>query len=281
MAKKALTLSVIIPVYNEEHHIDDCLKSIARQKIQPQEVIVVDNNCTDQTLNIARKYSFVTIISQSKQGISHARSAGLNYAKGEILARIDADVRLDDDWSEQLLLNFYNQSTDAVSGVAHTKTSHLNDRTTTWWSRLYMVWAKIYFGTNTLWGANMALRRRVWQDVFPYLCHDDQIVHEDIDLGLVLAARGYKIVNDRRLLVSTEGSTYNRWEKLIEYTNRRNSTKYYHQQAGSYQTIKTVNPLFRAAVYTIGVVPLTIWYGHSFIDYYLRKGWRALAYYFD
>ena len=61
-AKKALTLSIVIPVYNEQDQIKGCLDAIKNQTIAPQEVIVVDNNSNDNSIAIAKKYAFVRII---------------------------------------------------------------------------------------------------------------------------------------------------------------------------------------------------------------------------
>ena len=54
MAQKALTLSIVIPVFNEERYIKACLDSIAAQTVKLDEVIVVDNNSTDKTVLIAK-----------------------------------------------------------------------------------------------------------------------------------------------------------------------------------------------------------------------------------
>ena len=57
-AKNKLTLSIVIPVFNEQRYIKACLDSIAAQTVKPDEVIVVDNNSTDKTVQIAKKYKF-------------------------------------------------------------------------------------------------------------------------------------------------------------------------------------------------------------------------------
>lgn len=49
-----LTLTLVIPVFNEEHQIKGCLDAVASQTVMPDEVIVVDNNCTDRTIEIAQ-----------------------------------------------------------------------------------------------------------------------------------------------------------------------------------------------------------------------------------
>nr|MDQ2973765.1 glycosyltransferase [bacterium] len=67
-----MTLSLVIPVYNEEYNIKRCLTAIAGQTIMPDEVIVVDNNCVDKTIEIAKSFGFVTVVKEPKQGRTYA-----------------------------------------------------------------------------------------------------------------------------------------------------------------------------------------------------------------
>ena len=60
-----MKVSLIIPAYNEEKYIIGCLDSITKQKIMPDEVIVVNNNCSDSTLSIVKRYSFVKIVNET------------------------------------------------------------------------------------------------------------------------------------------------------------------------------------------------------------------------
>ena len=56
-----MKVSVVIPVYNEEKYIKNCLESLMKQEEKPDEIIVVDNNCTDETINIVKKYNGIKI----------------------------------------------------------------------------------------------------------------------------------------------------------------------------------------------------------------------------
>ena len=64
-----IMISVVIPAYNEEKYIENCLKSLLSQEEMPDEIIVVDNNSTDQTSKIVKKYP-VTLISEKKKSNS-------------------------------------------------------------------------------------------------------------------------------------------------------------------------------------------------------------------
>ena len=88
-----LDLSVIIPVRNGELFIDDCLASIVRS--QPREIIVVDGNSTDRTLEIARRYP-VQILANGDRGVAAARMLGVRAATSDAVALIDVDIVLPD-----------------------------------------------------------------------------------------------------------------------------------------------------------------------------------------
>jgi glycosyltransferase involved in cell wall biosynthesis len=70
MLNKTLSLTIVIPVFNEQNHISACLEAIAAQTAMPDEVIVVDNNSTDKTVQIAKQFAFVKIIKEKRQGVN-------------------------------------------------------------------------------------------------------------------------------------------------------------------------------------------------------------------
>ena len=74
-----LTISVVIPAWNEEKYIEEALDLIAKQTIQPLEVIVVDNNSVDNTVAIAKRKG-ARVIKEARQGITPARNAGFNLS---------------------------------------------------------------------------------------------------------------------------------------------------------------------------------------------------------
>src|SRR5689334_24868672 len=87
--------SVVIPAYNEERFIGECLRSLAEQDFAGGvEVVVVDNNCTDRTAEIARSYGAV-VVSEDVPGVCAARHRGSAVARGEIVVSSDADAVCD------------------------------------------------------------------------------------------------------------------------------------------------------------------------------------------
>src|SRR6266567_2953645 len=95
--QKDLRISVVIPVYNEEKYLGKCLDSLMRQNVKADEIIVVDNNSTDNSVAIAKKYP-IRVVFEKTQGMIPARNHGFNEARYEIIARTDADTILPVNW---------------------------------------------------------------------------------------------------------------------------------------------------------------------------------------
>jgi glycosyltransferase involved in cell wall biosynthesis len=185
-ALKRVTVSIVIPVYNEEAYLAACLNAIASQTMQPLEVVIVDNNSTDQSLAIADRYPFVRVVRESRQGIVFARNAGFNAARGDIIARIDADTHLQRDWIAQLstLVQEYPDVAAFVGTCTYRDVpmAELVTRAQAW---LYHGLQKSVAGTQILWGSNMAIRQADWRHVAE-TCSTRSDIDEDIDLSLRL-----------------------------------------------------------------------------------------------
>ena len=100
-------ISIIIPVYNEEKVIADCLNSLAKQTYETIEIIVVDDGSTDNTIDIIKncQLSIVNcqLLHQHHQGPGPARNLGAKSAKGEILVFVDADMAFHKDFVKNLV----------------------------------------------------------------------------------------------------------------------------------------------------------------------------------
>ena len=196
--KKALTLSIVIPVYNEEFYIEACLDAIAAQTILPDEVIVVDNNSTDKTVALAKTYSFVSVLNESLQGVLYARQTGMNAASGKIIGRIDADTIVDRDWVEQLKKSFQDTNVAIMTGPAGYY-DLVFPRASRWAQDKLLKGAGV-LGYNFLYGCNMAIRRSTWQQVAHELCFSSEIF-EDLDVAAHLRDAGVKSVYNPKLKV--------------------------------------------------------------------------------
>ena len=99
-------VSVIVPVYNVEQYLSDCLESICRQTLKGIEIIVVNDGSTDNSLSIIKsfqqKYSNIKLINKKNGGLSSARNAGIDMAVGEYLFFVDSDDFIDLDTLEKM-----------------------------------------------------------------------------------------------------------------------------------------------------------------------------------
>ncbi len=198
-------VSIVIPAYNEEFHLRACLQAIADQTVQPYEVIVVDNNSTDNTAAVAASYPFVQVISESRQGRVFARNAGFDATSGDILGRIDADIVLPANWVEHVSTFYTNpgHARLAWSGAGY----FYNVRLPRLVSFTYGLFAfrlnKLLIGHYTLWGSNMAFSAPQWQAVRGHTC-DRLDIHEDLDLAMHLHRQGFGIYYDTSIKTSAE-----------------------------------------------------------------------------
>lgn len=105
-------ISVVVCTYNRAHLLPICLQSLVDQAIDKSlyEVIVVDNNSTDETSGIAsdfaKRYENFTVVYEKKQGKSYALNAGIDASKGKYVAFIDDDAKAFPDWLERIMNAF-------------------------------------------------------------------------------------------------------------------------------------------------------------------------------
>jgi glycosyltransferase involved in cell wall biosynthesis len=231
MSKNALTISIVIPAYNEERHLKACLDAIVAQTAAPDDVVVVDNNSTDRTAAIAAEYPFVRVIKESRQGRGYARTAGFNAVTTDVIGRIDADSVIAPNWIERVLADMQDTSVAALTGLGRTNIAPFMPWLfSTFLSRMYFWDIHAYFNTNTMWGANSAIRRSNWLAVRDAVCLDDRQCHEDQDMSLLIAGKGGKIIQDNQLLIRTHGVSYAFFPKLVYYCVLRHRTRRLHTQ---------------------------------------------------
>ena len=160
-------ISFIIPCYNEEEHIKDCIRSIrANVWYVPYEIIVVDNNCTDKTGEIA-ELELAKVIKEPRKGVVYARQAGYEAATGRLIANIDADSQITDGWVWEALSCLSNENVVAVSGPLEYDGASLGLRIMT---KLYYLIAKLsndYIGVF-LQGGNAMIKKSALDKVGGY-----------------------------------------------------------------------------------------------------------------
>lgn len=101
-----MRLSFVIPAYNEEAYLSDCIASILKQTralALETEIVVVNNASTDRTREVALRFPEVILVDEPRKGLPFARQAGFNATTGDLIANVDADSRLTPGWITQVL----------------------------------------------------------------------------------------------------------------------------------------------------------------------------------
>lgn len=122
----SIKVSVVIPVYNVEKYLNECMDSVINQTLKEIEIICVDDGSTDSSLSILHEYakqdSRITILTQENQGAGVARNTGLDIATGEYLSFLDAD----DFFHLEMLEKAYNQSSYLKAEICVFKSNSYN-----------------------------------------------------------------------------------------------------------------------------------------------------------
>ena len=112
-------ISIVVPVYNGEKYIVDCLKSILLQTYTEWELLIIDNASTDDSLDICKDYvakdDRIQVLHQHhNMGVSAARNLGMQKARGEFITFIDVDDWVAEDYLEKLLAIQKKKNADMV-----------------------------------------------------------------------------------------------------------------------------------------------------------------------
>lgn len=195
-------VSIVIPAYNEEGVIRQCLIAAIYQSVPAEEILVVDNRSTDATKSIVRQVQLeypespIRLLEySSEQGLIPTRNYGFNHAAGAIIGRLDADSLPEPDWVEQVLFGFLDPGVAAATGPVV-----YYDMPMRRWGLLaddklrQLVLKLARKQHHFLFGSNMAIRRTAWELIRDSTCRDEaDTMHEDIDLSLHLAERDLKV----------------------------------------------------------------------------------------
>lgn len=110
--------SIILPVYNAEHFLRDCLNSIENQSFKDWELIIINDGSTDNSCSIIKSFltldSKIILIDQDNKGVSYSRNQGLNRVKGSYIIFVDADDILYPGALEIIYTNLINKNWDYI-----------------------------------------------------------------------------------------------------------------------------------------------------------------------
>lgn len=205
-----LSVSVIIPTYNESGYLDKCLESVLCQTVNDMvcEILVVDNLSTDGTRELAHALGAKVLIND-KLGAAASRNLGADCAQGEILAFVDADCILDPYWLEKLACCLKLTGASAVAARAVPVYDNM-----TW---VETGWFEVFVGkrrgntqeltrVSSLGSSNLLMNKQLFQKVGSF---DDKMLScEDYDLSQRLSKLGdLVVVEDVRVTHLRESKT--------------------------------------------------------------------------
>lgn len=112
-------VSAIVPVYNSETYIEECLKSILKQTYSNFEIVVVNDGSTDSSEEIILSLqkenpNTIKYVKQENSGVGQARNTGITNALGDYIVFVDSDDRIKEDYIETLVSEIENKKQDIV-----------------------------------------------------------------------------------------------------------------------------------------------------------------------
>lgn len=202
-----MKISVIVPAYNEENYLGVCLASLKKQNFKGDyEIIVVDNNSSDKTSQVARDAG-VRVVFESKKGVGSARQAGAVASLGDIIAYTDADTIVPENWLSRIAMEFEKDKNLAAFGGLYTLSSGpiLIRVGFILLARIYWYLDKLLSGRWYLAGANFAVRKEFFLKVGGF--NINLKIGEEPDLSQRIKEFG-KVNFDTYFLVKTSGRAY-------------------------------------------------------------------------
>ncbi|AWH96245.1 glycosyltransferase family 2 protein [Dietzia psychralcaliphila] len=197
-----MRISVVVPVLDDAHELAGCLVALRSQTRLPDEIVVVDNGCADNSVDVAREAG-ARVVAEAVRGIPSAAATGYDSATGDVIARLDADSRPGPDWTARIERAFAEDpELVAISGPG--EFIGLSG----WRARAaQLLYMDAYFFSvgaamahPVLFGSNLAMRREAWHRARDGVNRSDPELHDDIDLSFQFGA-GDRLRVDRTLTV--------------------------------------------------------------------------------
>jgi glycosyltransferase involved in cell wall biosynthesis len=180
----ALTASVVIPVKDDAVELRRCLAALGGQTRAADEIIVVDNESSDASAEVAARYGAI-VVRCDERGIAAAASHGYDCATGDLILRLDADCVPGATWVQHVTDAFARRpDVAAFTGGARfiDGPAFLRAPLAAVYLAAYALAASAALGHLPLFGSNVALRRTAWRDIRSSVHRHDPDVHDDFDL---------------------------------------------------------------------------------------------------
>jgi glycosyltransferase involved in cell wall biosynthesis len=166
-------ISVVVPLYNSAKHLESCISALLSQTYPSSayEIIMVDNNSTDNSIKMIMKYPRIKLLSEKKQGSYAARNRGVAESKGSVIAFTDSDCIPAPEWLDRISASLDSPSVGIIQGGRFYTTesrglllleAYENERATYTFSGKLK---GLYYGYTN----NMAVRRDIFDRCGPFL----------------------------------------------------------------------------------------------------------------
>ncbi len=204
--RKKPKISVVIPAFNEEKFLAKCLESLKNQDFDDFEIIVVDNNSTDRTVEVAKKFGAIVLF-EKNQGVAFARQKGFLKAKGEIIASTDADTILPKNWLSKIFEEFKkDKDLVAFGGSCEFYSGPISARLASkFLLKPFLILDKFFSGGWNLMGCNMAIKKEAFLKIGGF--NTNLKLNEDVEISFRLRKNG-KVKVDLNFKVKTSGRRF-------------------------------------------------------------------------
>lgn len=208
--KRFPSVSIIIPAYNEEETIRNAIESCLSLNYPKNklEIIVVNDGSTDRTEEIVREYvdgGLVKLINKPNTGKADSLNRGIDIAKGELIACLDADSEFTKNALINMIGYFNDPMVGAVTPTLKAKTPKNMIQKIQWFEYIFSIYLrKMMSFLNSIYvtpGPGSIYRKRVIEEVGGF---DKQNLVEDTDIALKIQSKGYRIENSLKADVYTE-----------------------------------------------------------------------------
>ena len=181
-------ISVVIPTYNEEENIAQCLVSLRHQTVprSEYEIIVVDGGSKDATCEIAKKYADMVFVQTSRK-VGGARNDGFLAARGDIVATTDADCIIPPTWIETIKKGFADNNVVQLYGPVYPIEESIKNSISLFSANMFSrlgYYTRIFYYTL---GCNTAFKKDVFIRAGMYLCID---AGDDLEIALRMKKYG-------------------------------------------------------------------------------------------
>lgn len=232
--------SVLIVAHNEENHIKNCIQSVLRQTLTPDEIVIICHNCTDKTIPLARSFTSVKVIDyKGPKGVPYARIKGFEEVTGDIVVCLDGDGTVNKTWLRNLVDPLSDDKHISLVAGYVILTNGIFARITSFWQ--FVILRKMFRKKLNCfaWGSNFACRKADYEKVGgikPLIELRDKIGlnfwAEDLYISLTLMqigkiyfslrAKSYTQIPDRKINLKT--APIKKWREdnqaLLKYFKR-------------------------------------------------------------